>query len=808
MEALIFLVVAATLIVLLINNSNISAKLNNLLREVEYLRETLYKIEKQGISPKTKEEPKPVPQPAKPVEKASEPVLKSEPVAVPEPKPAAPMAEHVTSSYQDTIKAKMEAMSLETPPKKPEPVQPAVPVAPKPPKQPTDFEKFIGENLISKLGIIILVLGVGFFVKYAIDQQWIGVYGRTAIGLVTGGILISLAHYLRKSFKTFSSLLTGGGFAVFYLTIAIAFHQYHIFSQTSAFVIMVVITIFSVLLSLAYDKKELAIFSQLGGYAAPFMLSTGEGNYVVLFSYLLILNAGLLILAYYKRWHILNLLAFIFTLILFTAWLPKAFWGKTNPPYGNAMLFATAFYLVFFLVNILNNIKERKPFKAVEIMMILSNNLFFFLWGMFILHDYEKGIYKGLFTVLAALFNFGWVVYLYRLKQVDKSLIYLLIGLVMSYISLAVPIQLNGHSITLFWTAELVILLWLSQVSGIKILRIGHLIILSLVIISLAMDWGNLYTQKALPVIFNQAFITGIFVIAGLVGANFLLNREKDQEFVNYVFSVHDYKNVLAVLLLLATFIIPFIELIYQVSRFYPDGSFQIVVASVYILAYLFTVMLITRAPKWETVFSVIFVISLVSLLLYITVYQISVTDIRFTLMFTKTITTGNFLFHYLALPFVGGILYLLNKKQAAVLSGKGNLPSLLIWFTSFVIVFIASAELDNILILTSATSDNYYSILEMSHKVGYPILWGICAFVLISLGIKFKKKIFRIQALSLFGLILLKLFLFDVWSMSKGGRIATLVFLGIVLLVVSFLYQKLKNLLLDSNETNDNSGL
>lgn len=808
MEALIFLVVAATLIILLINNSNISSKLNNLLREMDYLRETLYKIEKQGISPKPKEEPKPAPQPAQPVEKAPEPALSSEPILKPEPKPAAPIAEPVTSSYQDTVRAKMEAMNQEPSTKRPEPVKPATPVTSKPPKQPTDFEKFIGENLISKLGIIILVLGVGFFVKYAIDQQWIGVYGRTAIGLITGGILVSLAHYLRKTYKTFSSLLTGGGFAVFYLTIFIATHEYQIFEKTTAFVIMVIITIFSVLLSLVYDKKELAIFSQLGGYAAPFMASSGEGNYVALFSYLLILNAGLLILAYYKRWHILNLLAFFFTLILFSGWLGTTFWGKTNPPYRNAMLFATAFYLVFFLVNILNNIKERKPFKAVEIMMILSNNLFFFLWGIIILHSYEKGIYKGLFTVLAGLFNFGWVVYLYRLKQVDKSLIYLLIGLVMSYISLAVPIQLNGHSITLFWTAELVILLWLSQVSGIKILKTGHLIILALVIISLTMDWGNLYEQKALPVIFNQAFITGIFVIAGLGLSNYLLKREKEAEFVKLVFSTSDYRNVLGVLLLLTTFIIPFIELFYQVSRFYPDGSFQIVVASVYILTYLFTVMLITQASKWNTAFTVIFIIAWVSLLLYITVYQVSVTDIRFNLIFTKTLTTGNFLFHYLAIPFVVGILYLMNKKQATVLSGKGNLTSLLTWFTIFVIVFMASAEMDNLLIQISATSDNYYSILVMSHKVGYPILWGICAFILISLGIKFKKKTFRIQALSLFALILLKLFLFDVWSMSEGGRIAAFVFLGVVLLVVSFLYQKLKNLLLDPNEKTSNSEL
>jgi uncharacterized membrane protein len=469
METLILLIVLAILILVIVNNSKFSYQLTELLKEVEKLRQSISTNEKHLVKPSTIEKPavKPV------VEEKIEPTPEIKPVQITQ---NAIFQEKATEDKPSIIHQKTQE-------------RPAVqkPIEPKKVKVPTDIEKFVGENLISKIGIIILVLGVGFFVKYAIDQNWIGVYGRTAIGLLAGGLLVSLAHYMRKSYATFSSLLTGGGFAVFYLTISIAFHQYHIFSQTAAFIILLVITIFSVLLSLLYDKKELAIFSQLGGYAAPFMISTGEGNYVVLFSYLLILNAGLIVLAYYKRWHILNLLAFVFTVLIYSGWLATTFWGNTNLPYLGAIVFASAFYVVFFLVNILNNLREQKPFKAIEITLILSNNLFFFLSGITIFHKYEHGIYQGLFTVLVGLFNFGWVVYLYRKDQIDKTLIYLLIGLVMSYISLAIPIQLNGHSITLFWTAELVILLWLSQVSGIKILKTGHLIILGLVIGSLAM---------------------------------------------------------------------------------------------------------------------------------------------------------------------------------------------------------------------------------------------------------------------------------------------------------------------------------
>ena len=69
-----------------------------------------------------------------------------------------------------------------------------------------DLEKFIGENLISKIGIAILVLAIGFFVKYAIDKNWVGPVGRVAIGIICGGILVGLAHKMRNSYRSFSSI--------------------------------------------------------------------------------------------------------------------------------------------------------------------------------------------------------------------------------------------------------------------------------------------------------------------------------------------------------------------------------------------------------------------------------------------------------------------------------------------------------------------------------------------------------------------------------------------------------------------------
>jgi uncharacterized membrane protein len=178
-----------------------------------------------------------------------------------------------------------------------------------PSKQETDLEKFIGENLLSKIGITVLVLGISFFVKYAIDQNWINEAGRVIIGLIAGGILIGIAHRIRNSYRSFSSVLMGGGLTVFYFTIAFAFHQYHLISQTAGFMIMVIITAFAVVLSLYYDRLELAVLATIGGFITPFLVSTGQDNYTALFIYLCILNSGLMVLAWFKRWPSINIIA-------------------------------------------------------------------------------------------------------------------------------------------------------------------------------------------------------------------------------------------------------------------------------------------------------------------------------------------------------------------------------------------------------------------------------------------------------------------------------------------------------------------
>ena len=382
------------------------------------------------------EEPKSIITPAPPVVKADEPINipQPEPVAPPEiqpkPEPVLIKPDHI-ERQPEVISDSLSAIHR---PVKTGEYTPPKPREPKPSffESHPDLEKFIGENLINKIGIAILVLAIGFFVKYAIDNDWVGPIGRVGIGVVCGAILIGIAHRLRNSYKAFSSVLVGGGLAVFYFTITLAFHQFNLFSQTVAFIILIVITIFAVALSLLYDKQELAVIALVGGFASPFMVSTGHANYDALFIYLLILNTGLLVISYFKAWRVLNIISFVFTVIVFASVL----YTLTAPSYHIGFIYASIFYVLYFIINVAHNVKENKKFIASDFTILLSNTALYFAAGLYLLTVMKEEQFRGLFCISLGVVNLVLSYVLFRNRKVDTNILYLLIGITLTFMGI------------------------------------------------------------------------------------------------------------------------------------------------------------------------------------------------------------------------------------------------------------------------------------------------------------------------------------------------------------------------------------
>ena len=686
-------------------------------------------------------------------------------------------------------------------PPKPQPekhVAASVTTKPVTEKEKKDFEKFIGENLLSKIGIATLVLGIAYFVKYAIDQNWINEIGRVSIGIFLGGTVIAIAHKLKNTYRTFSSILVGGGISILYITIAIAFHDYQLFSQTLSFVLLILITIFSTCLSILYDRKELAIFALLGGFASPLLVSTGVGNYIVLFSYMLILNTGMLILTFKKQWKIVGIIAYILTQLFYWTWLIFSF---DSDKQAGAICFIFLFFLQFYLLALIDHYRSSRNITPFQVFTILSNNLSLFASAIYIFNNYPINV-KGLITVIIAVLNAIPMILLFKDKKIDKRLIYLLIAIVLTFASLAVPIQLNGCAITMFWAVETVILLWLWQKSGIRLFKYGFVVIELLVMISLLMDWFRFYAEEIqiLPIIFNKPFITGLIITATVWVNAYLLRKETSKAFLpGSTFNPSRLFPVAGTLLLFFTL---FWELQHQMNQYYEPQTFRLMIYGLYCYTFIGILTLIRwNKGNWK---SLIYWILIIATVLYVLPYNFIVYSVRAHVINGYLSQWGYFVLHYLTLPSLILFFAFLLKKNKEIITNHEYQPSIY-WFTTIISVIILSCETDHAMLMLFFNDTNKYDLLQLSHNIIYPILWGIISFILMLIGMKQKNRTLRIISLSLFALIILKLYVLDVWEMEQTGRIIAFIFLGIILLLVSFLYQKLKVLLMKNEENQKN---
>ncbi|MBC7845902.1 MAG: DUF2339 domain-containing protein [Flavobacterium sp.] len=831
----VFLLVLLFAFLIYIKN-NIDSKFDRIEDKIdEEFKDLNKKIDLLKVTEKLPERPIVVPEVAKPkiaTEELKPPVIieKAEPLIF------VPIEKEIEENKTEKIIFSMD--NATTPKHKQEITEPKVYIREEPSKtfwenfsdNNPDLEKFIGENLINKIGILILVLGISYFVKYAIDKDWINEPARVGIGMLSGTLIMGIAHKLRQKYAAFSSVFVAGAISVFYFTIGIAFHSYHLFGQTTAFIIMVLITIFSCLISLSYNRKELAVLSLIGGFAVPFMVSTGQGNYVVLLTYILILNIGILALAYHKKWEIINILSYVFTVILFGAWLFKDLYEKT-PHYLGALVFGFAFYLVFIGINIINNVRTKGLFSPIELSILASNTFLFYGAGMLVLEQYHPEL-KGLFTAALGLLNFGYAWFLYKKFGLDKTAVYLLIGLTLTFITLAIPIQFEGNFITLFWAAEAVMLMWLGQKSKVTYYRLASVIVHFLMIGSLLMDWSQIYTSTStFTIVFNKICLTGIFAVVSLFAVCYVLKKEDEElEQFGFVFNPKKYRNSLGIIGIIIGYFVGLFEIGFQANSHIIGANSAITLPILFHL--IFSALLFYRLCKIKNTVryqlaSIIAVINIVLFAFCFSKYAFYEHE--------QYISTGiyqriGFYLHYISLfitMFFGYRLYQINKENPVFELFQ---KKIVIWIAAFFIIYLASTELmlhglvisNSPVTIQDIQSSNLYKISEPAFiseqlassliqdtrtqiiKTLYPILWGILAFVFLIIGIRKRIKNLRIIALSLLGITILKLFLFDISNASETGKIIAFILLGILILIISFVYQKLKVLVQDDNKPNE----
>src|SRR5437879_5383255 len=404
---------------------------------------------------------------------------------------------------------------------------PAKNVATQLPKVKGSLENRIGSQLFSRIGIVALLIATTLFLKWAIDNHFIGPLGRILAGLIAGvAIVVWSERFRHKGFHAFSYSLKAVGSGALYLSLWAAFQLYHLLPAEAALGAMILVTAWNAYMAWSQNSQILAAYALAGGFATPLLLATGGNHEIFLFTYILAIDIAAAVLVRLKSWPRLLLGAFPATVAFFIGWYAKYFGAfNVGEPVGITTFFIVLFFLVFVLPTMKRSQQGEQTRTAItEILLPLGNATFAALALYSVLED---GHHHDLLPWVAVLFG-AFYLGLMRLPQTRvASAVHLSLAVV--FLTIAIPLKASGHWITVGWLAEGVALLWVSarlsvpasEPAGTSV----HRILRRLAIAALALGVCGLLIQpfwlyyRIDTAFLNSRFATSLFGIAALAAS-------------------------------------------------------------------------------------------------------------------------------------------------------------------------------------------------------------------------------------------------------------------------------------------------
>ena len=912
-----------------------------------------------------------------------------------------------------------------------------------------NLEEFIGENLISKIGILVLLLGIGIGVKYSIDNNLISPLTRIIFGYIFGFGLIGFAIKLKPKYHNFSAALLSGGMASMYFVTYFAYALYGLIGQPAAFALMVMFTVVTVTSALVYNGQVIAHFGLVGAYAVPFLLSNNSGAFAFLFTYVSIVNAGILAISIKRLWRPILYTSSVFTWLIYLGWISSRFdpaehfylaliflwlffaifytanlvldrgnaetddqqslvftgansvafyifcfsisnsvtghferivmfsfvaaatiliqasssirmltvegsrkilfyisafftwliffvWsvsqyyppehfslaltfltiffavfytsgivqGKLHPEdkgvenlaeilgtafifyafalgftaaaislemytaafsliaavtlavlivslrvhgrsiiyvaypftwliygvwfaqfydpaqyFGFAVTFASIFFAIFYITTLIIRLTFDDMNLAESAGLILTNSFIFYGYGYAIMDSREalRG-YEGLYTVGHAGLHLAAMTAARRIRSTAVDVGYVLLVLVLTFATIAVPVQFDGNRVTMIWAVEGALLFWIARSKQVKVFEYFSYPVMLLATGSLLVDWILLYADRtSYTSEFNrQVFANGDFITAlvylGAFGCIFAVNRNnrlKSNISPSLAAALGGVIAAVWLLVLYNTFRMEISNYFHLWSvairenvsvdprqsswRLSDNWNFKAAWEFVYTVVFLAVLAAINlRRPRNAKLAVVTTALSVLSILVFATFVMYVLYDLRVGYLMWEegaAMMAGypmNFAIRYIVYLAIAGLYYVLyESSRDRMLTDKTGEKSLSFGFDAslFVPVLIAaSCELTNLMAQYNFTD---------STKYGLSVLWGAYSLLVIALGIKFGKRRLRIGGIVLLGITLAKLFIYDISDLPTIPKTILFVSLGILMLIVSFLYTK-----------------
>jgi uncharacterized membrane protein len=722
--------------------------------------------------------------------------------------------EKITTAYQTTSQQTRKDLLKQT-----------IPPLNKPPKTKIDLEKLIGENLINKIGIAITIIGVAIGAKYSIENELISPLTRIILGYLAGLGLLGFGIKLKSKYENYSAVLVSGAMAIMYFITYSAYSFYELIPQVLAFALMVIFTVFTVIAAINYNRQIIAHIGLVGAYAVPFLLSEGSGKGAVLFSYMVIINIGILAISFKKYWKPLYYSSFGLTWLMYFLWYGSKY--QTIDHFSLALTFLFIFFVTFYLTFLAYKLLQKEKFERDDIILLLANSFVFYGIGYAIL-DGHPSAYQllGIFTLGNAIVHFIVSAIIYRQKLADRNLFYLVSGLVLVFITIAIPVQMDGNWVTLLWAGEAALLFWIGRTKDVPVYEKLSYPLMILAFFSITHDWSYVYEsynpenpETRITPLFNVNFLTSILFIAAFGFINLLHQNKKYTSAIESQKGISDIISFSIPAILLCTLYYAFrMEIATYWNQLFVDSALIINSESEEYPNYYMNYDLSRFKTIWIFNYSLLFVsilsfvnirklrnqqLGLLNLGLIILVLSVFLIQGLYVLSELRESYLEQTLSQYYQRGTLYiGIRYITFAFVALILVTcyhyirqdfmKRDFKMAFDFLLHISILWIASSELINWMDIAESTQ---------SYKLGLSILWGIYSLFLIALGIWKKNKPLRIGAIALFGVTLIKLFFYDISHLNTIAKTIVFMSLGVLLLIISFLYNKYKNIISDEIE-------
>jgi uncharacterized membrane protein len=623
------------------------------------------------------------------------------------------------------------------PPPVPQPVAAPPPIQYEPPPAPQPeqgLESRIGLNWINIIGVVTLIFGAAFFFKYAVDNNWVGPTARVALGVVVAMAALVFGDMMwRVGQKIFGQGITGLGLALLYLSFWSAFGVYHLIPQPAAFLLMVLTTVASVVFAMRYESQVIAVLGMLAGYWTPGALSTGEPHPWILFSYVFLLNLGGLALTRLRRWRGLEVLSAVATILWFGGWMIV---DERAADSQVATVFALAFYAQFCFAQwrILWSVAQIAGVAAILTIWSDSANYlplaFLFAVGGLIVAEMRQWAEVPAWTLTTY-----WGAF-FMWTKIQKN---------------ASP-ELQFGCITGAFVLFFCWILWWTVVRK-RALRNTDLVVM---VANAAAYFGATYF------LLNPNYHAYMGLFAALLGglnllfAKLVWNPQAATERDTWPALV-----AVAVTMTFLTLAVPI-----------QFAGFRITIAWALEGAALAWISARFQSTRMSIGASIVLILALMRLYTVDTVYYAEQQD--FPLFLNQRFLT----FAVTAIGLFIASKFFTDRSQALVAYVAGH----------FVTLTALGLELAS-WVQRSVAADNQFQTLTVSIS----ILMALYGLMLVTLGVATKTSINRILGLLLMGLVVVKLYLSDVWQLGYLFKIVAFVGLGVLLLTVSYLYSRFR---------------